>query len=118
MSSVTRDTSTSVATIWRSTGKDQFGRSGFLAPVQFDCCIDYNNGREYTSSKGIKFVPALSMWFEDGVLSFTPKEGDYVAKGSHASLSPTSVDGALPVKDVMIEDCSLFNEPDDVVIVC
>lgn len=118
MSTPIKDTSTAIATVWRSTGKDQFGRASFLAPVSFNCCIDYNNGREYMSSKGIKFVPAMSIWFETEELSFLPKEGDFVVKGEHTAAFPLSIPGALVIKDVMVADCSILNEPDDVVIRC
>lgn len=119
MSSVTAELSTAVATIWRANNKDQFGRTTYQPPLSFECILAYNKGREYTSQRGIKIVPAFTVWFEKTALPFVPNDGDFVVSGDQtASSLPSMVNGALPIRDVAIENCSLFNEEDDVRLLC
>ncbi len=114
MSSPTRHASTAQATIWRSGTSDEWGQKTYLEPEVIACTYDYNQGKTFTDSRGVSFVPSAVVWFEQGS-SALPKEGDHIAKGDQRNIaSPADAQGALPIKDVRITDCSLFGEPDDV----
>ncbi len=116
MSSPTRLASTALVTFWNVTAKDKFGRAGYSDPVVVNCCIDTGQRRQHTSKKGEVFTPIITAWFEfDG---FTPGDGAMMAKGDHSAASnPQSVSGCYNVRDVVIQDCSMLGEDDDVMVV-
>jgi hypothetical protein len=116
MSSPTRMTSTATATIWRSNGADKYGRKSYDAPQAFLCTFDETNDNKFVDSQGVEFVPSVVAWYEDDG-SEKPKEGDYIAKGDQtAILDPTDTENALPVKLTKVSDCSMLNEPDDIMV--
>lgn len=115
MSSPTASTSTSIATVWPQASNDKFGRKSYVLPYLVACCFDANDGTAYTSNRGVQFTPSAVVWLELNQDLHGFREGDHIAKGDHtAHLDPSSVNTALPIKDVQITDCSLLGEDDDV----
>jgi hypothetical protein len=115
MSTPTKMSETSIATIWPANSEDEWGRKTYGTPYSLTCSYDFNNGTTYTTTKGVEFNPSAVIWFEQRSDIRLPREGDFIAKGDHTSqASHIDVETALPVKDVAVQDCSLFREPDDV----
>jgi hypothetical protein len=109
-------TSTALATIWRSYSSDEWGRKIYSQPTTFKCTFDVNDDNVYKDFEGVEFSPSVVAWYEDDGLP-APKDGDYIAKGNQTAFSdPTDTDIALPVKTTKVSDCSLFNEPDDIMV--
>lgn len=113
MSLPTRETSTTIATVWPKGELDEWGVAAFGTPYSLKCTYSMNNGKKFSDTKGVEFIPNAIVWFEQ--FDTTPKIGDYVSKGDHTETSsPNDVEGSTLIKDVSIDDCSMFGEPDDV----
>ena len=116
MSKPTRMASKSTATIWRSNGVDKYGAKSYSAPEAFLCTFGTKLDNNYTDGEGVKFTPELVAWYEDDGKA-APTEGDFIAKGDQTAFAdPTDTELAMPVKMTEISDCSLFNEPDDIMV--
>ena len=114
MSRATRNAARAKATWWSKAQEDEYGRSSFGAPVVLNVAFDDETSIKY-SPNGIENSPNVVIWFEklDGE---NPKEGDFIAVGSHAN-SPEPIDDAEVVTIAKHYDCSLLRQKDDMMVV-
>lgn len=83
MSSIARWHQTAKATIWPLADTDRYGKPTFGAPVVIDC--DYGStSKRKSNTIGNEIVVKLYFWTEYA----SAKEGDMIAIGEHANLSP------------------------------
>ena len=121
MSLATKSTAKSLATIWplNNTNVNYNGYGGgvaYGAPYTVNVCFMSGGTRKYSDNTGIEFTPQKEFWYELPAQGL-PNLGDYIAIGDQtATLDPTVLDDAKPIRVAQLQDCSLLNEIDDVMV--
>lgn len=96
MSSVANWSYTAVATLWRKTGEDDYGKATFAAPIQIMC--DYGgDATARLGDIGLEFVVKNTHWTEYA----EARQGDYILIGASTADSPLDVDGADEVRHII-----------------
>lgn len=110
MSSVANWAYTSWATLWRSAGKDKYGKPTFSEPVHFLC----GYGSELKAGKidiGSEITIKLVFWTE-----YTDaKKGDFIAIGKHSG-DPVSA-GADEIKFIKRDEDVFEHIADDYTLI-
>lgn len=120
MSSVTRDTSTTQATIWRRvesvSSYSGLGNNISFQPDVISVSYMLGGSTRFTDAQGVMFTPEGQYWME--AITNNPKVGDFIALGDWRNeLDPSAVDTAKEIRKVELQDCSMLGEPDDFYIV-
>ncbi len=120
MSRPTKRTAKRTATIWPK--KDEGGVKGYGGGVTYGdpylikVCFMQGGSREYSDTKGVLFTPNTSYWYELPEQG-KPKINDMIAIGDHLAFdTPQDVEGAELMRLVQLQDCSLLNDIDDVMV--
>lgn len=110
MSSVANWAYTSWATLWRSAGKDKYGKPAFSEPVHFLC----GYGSELKGGKidiGSEITIKLVFWTEYA----DAKKGDFIAIGKHSG-DPVSA-GADEIKFIKRDEDVFEHIADDYTLI-
>lgn len=110
MSSVANWAYTSWATLWRSAGKDKYGKPTFSDPVHFLC----GYGSELKAGKidiGSEIAIKLVFWTEYA----DAKKGDFIAIGKHSG-DPVSA-GADEIKFIKRDEDVFEHIADDYTLI-
>ena len=110
MTQATKETSNSICTIWRILEKDEWGKVVYALPETVDCSFQNGSTQQYNDANGIKYIPKSIYWFEKP--SFEINVGDLIIQGDY-SVENDPVVGAEAIKNVILQDGSLFGETDD-----
>lgn len=115
MSSMTRESQNTVATIWYKRGGVSSYDPVTYEPKLVDVCFAEGGESKHQDLQGVMIVPKSRYWFEFGSDIEKPrKKGDYISRGSHLDkLNPTLVETAEPIRYVRHDDLSLLGEIDD-----
>jgi len=121
MSRPTRNAAKATFTIWPvdKSASDYSGYGGgtsFGQPYTVKACFNQGGSKQYSDTQGVLFTPATTIWYElpsQGIA----KLGDYIAHGNHSSQpDPTELPFAESVRVAQLQDCSLLNDIDDVMV--
>lgn len=115
MSSMTRESQNTTATIWykRSSGVSMYDPVTY-EPKLIEVCFAIGGESKYKDQQGSMIVPKSRYWFEASAGIELPKRGDYIARGDHlGELDPTALNDAEDIRFTRLDDLSLLNEIDD-----
>lgn len=115
MSEPMRCTANKTATIWPILSKDKWGQVTYGQAYTVKCTIERGSNRQYNDSKGVMYIPDSVYWYEySGIY---PSINDRIAPGSHLTVSdPLSVDGVELIKNRTLQDNSVLDDTDDMMV--
>ena len=119
MSKPTRRTAKRLVTIWPKetvSGTVKGYGASYGDPYTVKVCFMQGGSRQYSDTLGTLFTPNTSYWYELPEQG-KPKINDMIALGDHLAIdTPQDVDGAELMRLVQLQDCSLLNDIDDIMV--
>lgn len=121
MSSMTRESQTSIATVWyKQEAANEYsgiGQGVTYNTSKITVCFMQGGSSQFSDSQGVLFTPEGQFWFET-LGDANPHLGDYIAIGDYvATTDPSEVDTAKEIRKAELQDCSSIGELDDFYVV-